>query len=92
VPALESTLQDTVSQPSRDVDCSYDEFTDTSCCEEVCSLLQDEGFGCPERTRYLAKRRISSLGLRRFLTMAFSTPSISLANDLLEEDLIYTDR
>jgi len=75
--------------------CPYNFATgETDCSREDCvsSALEDEE-ECPERRLHRAKRELSRLKLRPFLTKAFSDPGLAALNDfLLWEDVIYSHK
>jgi hypothetical protein len=86
--SLEKIIANYVPQ---ELPCPYDpSLGRTDCFNECVSWLVD-GLECPEQRLSSAERELSRLKMREFLVLAFSSPSIARANDLLNGDLINSD-
>ncbi|PMD37950.1 hypothetical protein L207DRAFT_431552 [Hyaloscypha variabilis F] len=78
---LEQTI---ASYDPQEFPCPYNPSTGRVNCFSSCISYQLDGITCPEQTLYQARRELSRLNMRPFLTLAFSDPGVATVNGLLE--------
>jgi hypothetical protein len=86
---LEQIITDYVPQ---EWPCPYNLSSGNTECFGDCVSYIVDGMECPEHRLNSAKRELLRLDLRRFLTLAFSTPSIVRTNNLLDDDLFISEK
>jgi hypothetical protein len=86
---LEQVISDYIRQ---EYPCEYDPSSGHVDCNDFCISKIADDFECPEKILYEGKRDLSRLSLRRLLVLAFHSPNIARANDLLSEDLFLSEK
>jgi hypothetical protein len=87
--SLEKVISDYIPQ---EYPCNYSPSLGYVDCYHDCVSTWSDHSKCPETILYNAKRELSRLNLLRLLVLAFHSPDIARANDLLSEDLFLSEK
>ncbi|KAH7371169.1 hypothetical protein BKA66DRAFT_470322 [Pyrenochaeta sp. MPI-SDFR-AT-0127] len=93
LPARKKTLEQMLTDyEPKDFPCPYYPSLGSTVCFPECESWHADGFECPEARINSVERELLRLNMRRYLTLAFSTPTIATANDLLDDNLLISER